>query len=242
MTIFVSLRRYGAWLMARTARLCRSALCGHAVAAWRGRGFTSCVQSSVLLLGLVSLPSTAGKQEREILAPSVQTSMQHAISDGRGPHLIFPTQAEADVWLADMMQRLSRRLPDPYMRKRLLTLVQYESSRAGLDPQMVLALIQVESGFKKYAISSVGARGLMQVMPFWVDQIGSPSHNLFDEATSLRYGCTILRHYLNIERGDLYRALGRYNGSLGKPEYPNAVLAAWRRNWAYPSDTALASQ
>ncbi|HSF71425.1 MAG TPA: lytic transglycosylase domain-containing protein, partial [Methylotenera sp.] len=102
-------------------------------------------------------------------------------------------------------------------------------------PQMVLGLIHVESAFKKYAVSSVGARGYMQVMPFWVKSIGTPDQNLFHLKLNLRYGCTILRHYIDIERGDLYRALGRYNGSLGKPQYPNLVLGAWRKHWDYTS-------
>ncbi|HQR51299.1 MAG TPA: lytic transglycosylase domain-containing protein, partial [Methylophilaceae bacterium] len=114
-----------------------------------------------------------------------------------------------------------------------LKTVHYEATRAGLDPQLVLGLIQVESGFNKYAVSTVGARGFMQVMPFWVKSIGAPGQNLFHLRANLRYGCTILRHYLDIENGDLYRALGRYNGSVGKPEYPNLVVGAWKRHWAY---------
>jgi soluble lytic murein transglycosylase-like protein len=125
------------------------------------------------------------------------------------------------------------------MRERLLTAIHYEATRAGLDPQMVLGLIQVESGFKKYAISPVGARGLMQVMPFWVRSIGTPDHNLFDLTTNLRYGCTILRHYLDIERGNLFRALGRYNGSLGRAEYPNLVVGAWKANWQWQPPASL---
>ncbi len=113
--------------------------------------------------------------------------------------------------------------------------VYYEATRAGLDPQLVLGLIQVESGFKKYAVSSVGARGYMQVMPFWVNSIGAPEHNLFHLKLNLRYGCTILRHYIDMENGDLYRALGRYNGSLGQPEYPTMVVGAWKKNWSYGS-------
>ncbi|MGC2166721.1 MAG: lytic transglycosylase domain-containing protein, partial [Gallionella sp.] len=116
----------------------------------------------------------------------------------------------------------------------LLKTVHYEATRAGLDPQLVLGLIEVESGFNKYAVSRVGARGYMQVMPFWVEQIGTPDHNLFEPRINLRYGCTILRHYLDIERGNLYRALGRYNGSLGRSKYPNLVRAAWRNHWALP--------
>ena len=111
--------------------------------------------------------------------------------------------------------------------------VHYEATRAGLDPQLVLGLVQVESGFKKYAVSSAGARGFMQVMPFWVKLVGGSEDNLFHLRTNLRYGCTILRHYLDIERGDLYRALGRYNGSLGQPGYPNMVRAVWDQQWSY---------
>ena len=159
--------------------------------------------------------------------------MQKSISDTAAPKLFFPTEQEGQVWMTTMSSRLQKRMPDQAMREDFLRTVHYEASRAGLDPQMVLGLIQVESGFKKYAVSTVGARGFMQVMPFWVSSIGAPEHNLFHLRTNLRYGCTILRHYLDIENGDLYRALGRYNGSLGQPQYPNMVLGAWRKNWAY---------
>ena len=134
-----------------------------------------------------------------------------------------------------MSRRLAKRLPDATYRQEFLRSVHYEATRAGLDPQLVLGLIQVESGFKKYAVSNASARGYMQVMPFWVKSIGNSDHNLFHLRLNLRYGCTILRHYLDIERGDLYRALGRYNGSLGKPQYPNLVVGAWRKNWEYTS-------
>ena len=141
-----------------------------------------------------------------------------------------------------MSQRLGKRLPDREGRIEFLRAIHYEATRAGLDPQLVMGLIQVESGFKKYAVSSAGARGLMQVMPFWVKLIGRPDDNLFHLRTNLRYGCTILRHYLDIEQGDLYRALGRYNGSLGKPEYPNMVKGAWHSHWLYSQQTATASR
>jgi soluble lytic murein transglycosylase-like protein len=127
-----------------------------------------------------------------------------------------------------MSARLATKIPDSSTRTDILKTVHYEASRAGLDPQLVLGLIQVESNFRKYAVSTAGARGFMQVMPFWQKLIGAPDQNLFHLRTSLRYGCTILRHYLNMENGDYYRALGRYNGSLGKPEYPNLVLASWQ--------------
>lgn len=118
-------------------------------------------------------------------------------------------------------------------REEFLLTVHYEARRAGLDPQLVLGLIQVESAFRKYAVSSAGARGYMQVMPFWAKLIGTTEHNLFNLRTNLRYGCAILRYYVDIEGGNLFRALGRYNGSLGKPEYPNMVLRAWDGNWRY---------
>jgi soluble lytic murein transglycosylase-like protein len=131
-----------------------------------------------------------------------------------------------------MIRRIAPRFPDEQSAERFLALVHYEATRAGLDPHLVLAVIDVESHFRKYAVSSAGARGLMQVMPFWVREIGEPGHNLFHERTNLRYGCVILRHYLDRERGNLANALGRYNGSLGRPEYPVRVLKALRERWS----------
>ncbi|MDD5330030.1 MAG: lytic transglycosylase domain-containing protein [Sulfuricella sp.] len=183
---------------------------------------------------LLSLPAFAGSQVYEPLSASVQASLQKAISDSAAPRLIFASQTEGYNWLAEMSLRLEKRIPDKMVRLDFLKTVQYEATRAGLDPQLVLGLIQVESGFKKYALSGAGARGYMQVMPFWVRQIGTSEQNLFHLRTNLRYGCTILRHYLDIEKGDLFRALGRYNGSLGRPEYPNLVVGAWRNGWTYP--------
>ena len=188
---------------------------------------------TLLLIG--SLPALAGNQKEEPLSPSVRAMLQKSISDSAAPKLIFANHQEGTQWLDDMSRRLAKRIPDEEFRLDFLRTVHYEATRAGLDPQLVLGLIQVESGFKKYAVSSVGARGYMQVMPFWVRSIGTPDQNLFHLRINLRYGCTILRHYLDIEKGDLYRALGRYNGSLGRPEYPNLVLGAWKRNWAYPA-------
>jgi soluble lytic murein transglycosylase-like protein len=188
---------------------------------------------TLLLIG--SLPALAGNQKEEPLSHSVRAMLQKSISDSAAPRLIFANHQEGTLWLDDMSRRLAKRIPDEEFRLDFLRTVHYEATRAGLDPQLVLGLIQVESGFKKYAVSSVGARGYMQVMPFWVRSIGTPDQNLFHLRINLRYGCTILRHYLDIEKGDLYRALGRYNGSLGRPEYPNLVLGAWKRNWAYPA-------
>jgi soluble lytic murein transglycosylase-like protein len=192
-----------------------------------------------VLLGVLSLACVcqAGNQREEPLSNSVKSMMQKSISDLAAPRLIFASQVEGQAWLDEMSIRLQKRLPDAGYRQDFLKSVHYEATRAGLDPQLVLGLIQVESGFKKYAVSSVGARGYMQVMPFWVKTIGTPEQNLFHLRLNLRYGCTILRHYLDIERGDLYRALGRYNGSLGKPQYPNLVVGAWRKNWQYPTKT-----
>lgn len=177
----------------------------------------------------------AGAQKEEPLSASVRAVMQKSVSDSAAPRLIFKSETEAYSWLGEMSRRLEKRIPDKDFRIDFLKTVHYEATRAGLDPQLVLGLIQVESGFKKYAVSSVGARGFMQVMPFWVRSIGAPDQNLFHLRVNLRYGCTILRHYLDIEHGDLYRALGRYNGSLGQPQYPNMVVGAWRRNWNYIS-------
>src|SRR3954465_5788594 len=140
-----------------------------------------------------------------------------------------------------MSKKLDRRIPDRHTREEFLVTVHYEAKRAGLDPQLVLGVIQVESGFRKHAVSSAGAKGFMQVMPFWVKLIGAKEQNLFHLRTNLRYGCTILRHYLDRERGDYFRALGRYNGSLGQPEYPNMVVRTWISNWKYPVQTTTAT-
>jgi len=175
----------------------------------------------------------AGAQREEDLAHSVKAGLQKAVSDSAPPRLVFSSPAEGERWLTAMSQRLQKRIPNAEFRKIFLTTVHYEATRAGLDPQLVLGLIQVESGFKKYAVSSAGARGFMQVMPFWVRAIGAPDQNLFHLRINLRYGCTILRHYLDIEKGSLFRALGRYNGSLGQAVYPNMVVGAWRKNWHY---------
>jgi soluble lytic murein transglycosylase-like protein len=183
---------------------------------------------------LVPGAALAGAQAEEPLSASVQASLQKAVSDRAVPHLALAADADARKWTAAMSQRLAQRMPDESVRLDFLRTVRYEATRAGLDPELVLALIQVESAFRKYAVSTAGARGFMQVMPFWVTAIGNADHNLFHLRTNLRYGCTILRHYLDIERGNLFRALGRYNGSLGQAEYPNLVLRAWG-NWQPPS-------
>jgi soluble lytic murein transglycosylase-like protein len=186
-----------------------------------------------LFAALLPAAVWAGAQQYEPLAASVQAALHAAIADRASPEPHFSSIENKVSWLTEMSSRLSRRMPDREARLEFLKTVHYEAKRAGLDPQMVLGLIQVESGFKKYSVSSAGARGYMQVMPFWVRLIGNKDSNLFHLRTNLRFGCTILRHYLDIENGDLYRALGRYNGSLGKPEYPNMVRGAWERQWAW---------
>ncbi len=183
----------------------------------------------------------AGEQMYEPLSASVQTALTRSISDRAAPYLAFPTQEEAQKWLDAMSTRLQSRISDPIFRRDFLKTVHYEASRAGLDPQLVLGLIQVENRFKKYALSRAGARGYMQVMPFWVKLIGSQDHDLFHLRTNLRYGCTILRHYLDIENGNYFRALGRYNGSLGQSEYPNMVVRAWLKTWKYQTKTVSIS-
>jgi soluble lytic murein transglycosylase-like protein len=187
---------------------------------------------------LISSGVQAGAQQYEPLAASVQAALSRAISDRPPDASSFADSIQRVQWLIDMSRRMEKRIPDRDARIELLKTVHYEATRAGLDPQLVLGLIQVESGFRKYAVSSAGARGYMQVMPFWQGLIGKPDHNLFHMRTNLRYGCTILRHYLDIERGDLFRALGRYNGSLGQAPYPNMVRAAWEGAWGYPPKLA----
>ena len=193
------------------------------------------VSICLLCLLTLALPPTAfaGKQIYEPLAASVQAALSKSISDHAVPFLAFATEDEARAWLAAMSRKLATRMPDRSAREEFLVTVHYEAKRAGLDPQLVLGLIQVESNFRKYAVSPAGARGYMQVMPFWTRLIGSPENNLFHIRTNLRYGCVILRHYLEIEQGNLFRALGRYNGSLGRPEYPAMVERAWQRDWHY---------
>jgi soluble lytic murein transglycosylase-like protein len=192
----------------------------------------------VLLAGslLGSGPAHAGSQKEEAMADSVRVALARAIQDSRPPKPAFRDDAARlryQQWFDAMSARLKRRLPDDQVRTEFLESAWYEATRAGLDPGLVLGLIQVESAYRKYAVSIVGARGYMQVMPFWTKVIGDANRRaLFDMQTNLRYGCSILRMYIDKEDGNLYLALGRYNGSRGRPEYPNAVLAAWK-NWQF---------
>ena len=193
------------------------------------------VLSALLLLPLHAL---AGAQIYEPLADSVRARLSTQVADRAPANLHFRSPNDAQRWLNEMEKRIDTRIPDRKQRLELLRTVHYEATRARLDPQLVLGLIEVESGFRKYAVSTAGARGYMQVMPFWLNQIGQPGHNLFHLRTNIAYGCAILRHYLDVENGDYFRALGRYNGSLGRAEYPNMVRAAWQGRWKYDGPTA----
>ncbi len=189
-------------------------------------------------LGLLSVraPVWAGRQVEEPLVDSVRTALSSAIHNAAPP---IPEFADTESrlaylrWLGAMSEKLKKKKPEWETRKEFLQTVWYESKRAGLDVALVLGLIQVESNFRKYAVSFVGARGYMQVMPFWTRVLGDgDAGKLFHMQTNLRFGCVILRHYLERENGDLFLALGRYNGSRGKAPYPNAVLGA-RRLWEF---------
>ena len=196
---------------------------------WRQRAGTA----GVAALALAPLPALAGAQIEEQLAPSVATVLSAAISDRPVP-VDYGYRPDIRPWMDEMSRRLAPKVADGRTREEFLSTLHYEAMRAGLDPQLVLGVIQYESAFRKYAISGAGARGYMQVMPFWTALIGGGDNsNLFHLRTNLRYGCVILRHYLDLERGDLYRALGRYNGSLGRPEYPTGVIATVQRYWQY---------
>jgi len=177
---------------------------------------------------LAPLIAHAGAQVEEALAPSVASGLSRAVADNPAPR-DYAERSDVRGWIAQMSPKLASRFPDEAARVEFLATVHYEATRAGLDPQLVLGVIHHESNFRKYAISTADARGYMQVMPFWVRLIGTADQNLFQLRTNLRYGCTILRHYLDVENGDLYRALGRYNGSVGQPDYPTAVMAAMKR-------------
>ena len=181
-------------------------------------------------------PAWAGNQKEEAMADGVRLALANAIKDARPPRPVFRDESARQRyqrWLAEMSGRLKRKIPDEQSRLEFLEAAWYESSRAGLDPGLVLGLIQVESAYRKYAVSMVGARGYMQVMPFWSRVVGDGDRSkLFHMQTNLRFGCSILRMYIDMEKGNLFLALGRYNGSRGRPPYPNAVLAAWKK-WEF---------
>jgi soluble lytic murein transglycosylase-like protein len=200
----------------------------------RRRALAGCV--GLLAHPLVSPLAHAGAQVEEPIATAVRSAMSAAVADQAPPQPTFVNIEERLkylAWLGAMSQRMKARQRDDTSRVDFLQALWYEAKRAGLEPALVLGLIQVESGFRKYAISIAGARGYMQVMPFWVRLLGQGDvSQLFHMQTNLRFGCAILRHYLNVERGDLFLALGRYNGSRGRAEYPDSVFGA-RRLWDY---------
>ena len=177
------------------------------------------------MTALLSASAWAGPTERP--DEELRKALIAAVSDASS----FQHRFDAEVWLLDMSNRLKKRLPKDSQRLELLRLVHVEATRAKLAPELVLAVIDVESRFDRYAISSAGALGLMQIMPFWLEEIGKPGDNLFQMQTNLRFGCTILKHYLDKEKGRVGPALARYNGSYGKPQYPNLVLTALQKRW-----------
>jgi soluble lytic murein transglycosylase-like protein len=204
----------------------------------RGRGRRELVAALTLAPLALSVPriACAGAQAEEPLADAVRSALSAAVADSAPPKPSFAT-IEARLsylrWLGAMSDRLRKRQTELVIRVEFLQTLWYEAKRSGLEPALMLGLVQVESGFRKYAISVVGARGYTQVMPFWARLIGDgDASRLFHMQTNLRFGCVILRHYLEREKGDMYMALGRYNGSRGRPEYPNAVFGA-RRGWEF---------
>jgi soluble lytic murein transglycosylase-like protein len=203
-----------------------------------GRERRALLTASVLSPMVIGWPKAvlAGAQVEEPLADSVRSVLSAAIANRAPPKPGFASIEERLShlrWLGAMSERLKKRTAEHVTRVEFLETLWYESTRAGLEPSLLLGLVQVESGFRKYAVSVAGARGFAQVMPFWARLIGDgDTGRLFHTQTNLRFGCVILRHYLNLERGDLYLALGRYNGSRGRPEYPNAVFGA-RRTWEF---------
>jgi soluble lytic murein transglycosylase-like protein len=193
------------------------------------------------VLGLLAAPlaARAGAQVEEPLIDAVRSALSASIAQAAPPRPKFDDADQRVAylrWLGEMSERLKKRKTETQIRIEFLETIWYEAKRAGLEPSLVLGLVQVESGFRKYAISTAGARGYMQVMPFWTRSIGDGNASaLFHMQTNLRFGCVILRHYLDIEKGDLFLALGRYNGSRGRAEYPNAVFAS-RRQWLLPGE------
>ncbi len=190
---------------------------------------------AVLPVGLAH----AGRQIEEPLSHAVRSALSAAVAAAAPPEPLLPTAADQQAyaqWQADSSQRLARYKKHPTERQEFLQTLWYEARRAGLPLSLVLGVVQVESAFRKFAISSAGARGYMQVMPFWARLIGDGDDTrLFHMQTNLRFGCVILRHYLDRERGDMFMALGRYNGSRGQSAYPQSVMAA-QRTWLHPLD------
>jgi len=185
------------------------------------------IQSLIAGILITACLAASNAMAQSVPDPELREALRAAASDTGS----FADRFDAEVWLTDMSRRLARQVKDPLERIRILKLVHLEASRADIPPELVLAVIETESNFDHYAISVAGAIGLMQIMPFWLDEIGRPNDNLLHVDTNLRYGCTILKFYLDKEDGDLRRALGRYNGSLGKRKYPNKVIDKLSRKW-----------
>ena len=188
---------------------------------------SSIIGTTALLLIACLLAGPSLAADNGHVDPALRQLLQQAINDGDS----FEDRFDAEVWLVDMSHRLEARVPDPQRRLSLLKQIHYEATRADLWPELVLAVIEVESNFNRFAISSAGAMGLMQVMPFWLDEIGQPDDNLFDIQTNLRMGCTILKYYLNKEDGELTPALARYNGSYGSHRYTTRIYSALDKRW-----------
>jgi soluble lytic murein transglycosylase-like protein len=182
---------------------------------------------AVFILLLCLLPMSVQASTTERPSEELRNLLVKAINGADS----FQDRFHAEVWLLDMSRRLEKRVPDATRRLQLLKNIHYEATRADLPPELVLAVIQIESNFDRWAISHAGAQGLMQIMPFWLDEIGKVNDNLFHIRTNLRFGCTILKYYLDKEKGDLVRGLARYNGSLGSTRYPDKVLNALSDRW-----------
>ena len=200
---------------------------------------------TLLVLAMLPLPALAlttsqnfdlvkgSVNSEETLSPNERSSLQRGLADTAVTQTAFDDAADETAWLEDMSRRLARHIPDEDERFEFLTTLHWEATRAGIDPQLMLALIQVKSGFNKYFVSPDGARGYMQVMPFWIRVIGNPDHNLFQLRTNLRYGALILRHYIDVEKGDMYRALGRYEDNRGRSDFPQLVIGTRKKAWDY---------
>jgi soluble lytic murein transglycosylase-like protein len=204
--------------------------------------FWRTAEAAAIVLALAApAGAMAGAQQYEVLSASVRATLTHSVNDRASVDM---KDLETRAWVRAMTPRvMGRHFNDEETARSFLGLVRYEAMRAGLDPHLVLAVIDVESQFRKYAVSRAGARGYMQVMPFWAAQLGSTEQALFSERLNLRYGCTILRYYLvDREHGNLANALARYNGSLGQPDYPNRVISAWKARWALEADPVFSAK
>jgi soluble lytic murein transglycosylase-like protein len=181
----------------------------------------------VILALMVGMTEVFANKQKPLIDAELKQALAKAVADADS----FDDEFEAQVWLVDMSARLKRYVKDPEERLQMLRMVHKEATRADISPELVISVIHVESAFNSYAVSYVGAQGLMQVMPFWKKELGREDDNLINASTNLRYGCTILRHYLDREKGDWTRALARYNGSLGRTKYPEKVMNFWQKYW-----------